>query len=235
MTTTPGTPGKQGRGSTWWTRHVELITAVIALIAAVASIGFGVNRNEAANTSDARVAELGQELGTAREQVRELTSRAQDAEAKVQQLESQLRSTSPTSGPDGTTSAGQPPIRHQGSVVIVESDGADLDAVSSDVTWGQEANKGNLLTNGGAFDVWLRSGNLVTDPINRLGLLTSGAADYGTCQSSGYRDDFRAAVDELSKDDVICVQTDEGRYSVLTLKDTGRDSATFAVTTYDAD
>jgi hypothetical protein len=173
---------RKGRGSTWWTRHIELITAVIALIAAVASIVFGVNRNEAADTSDARVAELGQELGAAQEQVRELTSRAQDAAAKVQQLESQLQSASPTSGPDDTTSAGQPPIRHQGSVVIVESDGADLDAGRTDVTWGQDANKGNLLTNGGPYDVWLRSGNLAPTP--STGWVSSPPAPLTTAPAS---------------------------------------------------
>ena len=139
-------------------------------------------------------------------------------------------STGPSAGTSAPT-AGSPAVRHQGEVTIADvasgGDSIDINAPADDPIW----RAGDI----GAYDagaVMLNSGNLYIEAASILMLNSGEAAAYEACRTrTGYVS--ASGIDPSTLEDSnVCIRTDEGRFATVRLVDSGEDSVTLAITTW---
>jgi hypothetical protein len=125
----------------------------------------------------------------------------------------------------------QPPgIFHQGSLVLANSTQVDLDAPSSDAQWG-EIN----LEPGDQYDITGYGNTAIFLDNNAQGVQLSPTTGYSCMSATGYSTD-RIGIDTppLKIDQLICIRTTEGRFSLLKILGLSNGEIQMYVKTYAA-
>lgn len=130
-------------------------------------------------------------------------------------------------GTSGTHTAGKPKIYHQGALFLT-GDNVDLDAPPSDPQWGTLN-----LTPGDQYDI-NGSGNSAIFILNNAQGVQLGSSTGNSCfTATGYTND-RIGIDTpaLRIGQEICVETTEGRFSLLKIISLPQNGIQLYVTTY---
>jgi hypothetical protein len=128
--------------------------------------------------------------------------------------------------------AGSPAVRHQGEVTIAEvasgGDSIDINAPADDPIW-----RAGEIEAYEAGAVKLNYGRLYIENASILMLNPGETASYEVCRArTGYVSarDIDASTLEGSN---VCIRTAEGRFATVRLVDSGEDSVTLDITTWE--
>jgi len=221
-----------------WTRAERIAQWILVAAGTLGIAGLAivsVNQSDAKNHATANAAELRRELteanrtiGSLRSANDKLQSDLSAADARIRDLEEQLRSAG-VEIPEATPSVTPQRIRHSGLIELAENgDSIDLNAPATDPTWGATRNNGSDRAR-------FHQGQLEIVGAESL-TLDGRMADYATCSTgAGYtRGPTESAFfDPASLTGNQCIRLQSGRYATIKLVEAADERATFSITVWE--